>query len=104
VRYLADDLLAIPSVRSAASKPLAVALDLRADRDCAAMRSLVGRARDEGDERATLRLSALSSETGCGRDRKSDCYACLRGDTLLFEAKDACAKRSFVAPWSRPRR
>ncbi len=99
VRYLADDLLAAPDVRRAASKELAIALDLEAARDCDAVKRLVERARGGADDRALPRLRALEQERGCGRDGKGDCFPCLRGDTLLYEAREAAAKRSFVAPW-----
>jgi hypothetical protein len=99
VRYLAGDLLALPSVRGAVSNALLVTLDLAAAKSCPAVERLARRAQNSGDDRAVPALRALESEVGCGPKRKDDCYRCLRGSTLLFEAREAAASRAYVAPW-----
>lgn len=99
VRYLADDLLALPAVRGAATKALLVTLDLAAAKSCPAVEKLARRAQESGDARARAALGALESEVGCGPKRQDDCYPCLRGSTLLFEARAAASGRAYVAPW-----
>jgi hypothetical protein len=104
VRYLAEDLLAIPAVRGKASKELVITLDLSAARGCDAVRLVVGRAKAAGDERAVPGLRALDDKSGCGPKRDEDCYPCLRDSTLLYEAHEAAAGRSFNPPWRLPPR
>ncbi len=99
VRYLADDLLAEPPLRDAASKELAITLDLAKTRECEAVARVVTRAQSSGDDRATGLLRLLDKEDGCGKNGKDDCYPCLRHSTRLYEAREAVAKRPFTPPW-----
>lgn len=99
IRYLANDLLSLPAVRKAASTELGLVLDLDAARSCEVEQTLVGRAQTLGDDRALPALVALENEKGCGRDRKSDCHPCLRGNTALFEAREAVKQRPYTPPW-----
>jgi DNA-binding response OmpR family regulator len=67
-------------VRKNASPQLALALDLRQGKTCEDFRALVPAAKDHGDRRALRPLVQLLRRTGCGDDKRQDCYACLRGD------------------------
>ena len=88
-----------PALVARASKPLKVALELRAARrlppseSCRVRRELFARAKDEGDARSMPYLSELTSTRGCGFLRRGDCFPCLHGDGLLTEAISAVRAR-----------
>jgi len=77
---LAEMLLFSHQVRSRASPALAVALDLRRTSDCEAVRALLPRAAADGDARSTRPLALVALKTGCGPNKRSDCFRCLRQD------------------------
>ena len=104
IRYLASDLLDLPAVRHAASKELTLVLDLEAARACEAVAAVLTRAKSIADDRALPALRALDVEKGCGKDRKADCYECIRKTTALYEAREAASGRPFVPPWKLPSR
>jgi hypothetical protein len=76
---LARRLLYSADLRSKASPALAVALDLRAASTCEDYRSVLPRALTDGDRRSLVPLAKLVSRRGCGSNKTSDCFACLRG-------------------------
>lgn len=100
---LADDLLLGPAVRAEVSKPLAIALELRAVRSCPALRALLPRVTSDGDGRAAPLLERFRSRAGCGPKNKDDCFPCLRDEPAsgAFEAAaKAVSERGFRAPWA----
>jgi len=90
---LAYDLLDSASMRSSYSPALAVALDLRAADGCEAKKALLPRVTDVGDERSLSQLKDLSETRGCGKDKKDDCYPCVREGDALKEALLAASQR-----------
>ncbi len=82
---LAEMLLFSREVRSRASPALAIALDLRRTTDCEALRGLLPRAASDGDARATRPLALIAVKTGCGPNKRADCYRCLRQDPAPLE-------------------
>jgi len=82
---LAEMLLFSRQVRSRASPALAVALDLRRTSDCEAVRALLPRAAADGDARSTRPLALVAVKTGCGPNKRSDCFRCLRQDPASLE-------------------
>lgn len=99
VRWLALDLLAADTVRATASMALILALDLPNVRDCETMMTFVSRAKKSADDRSSAALRRLEKDDGCGVDGKADCWACLRGDTLLYETRTAVDSRVYSPPW-----
>ncbi len=67
------------------SEALNVALALRAADSCEGSKKLLDQAIQYADERALKPLKDLASETGCGANKRSDCYPCLR-DTEKLKA------------------
>jgi hypothetical protein len=96
---LARQLLLARDVRNRASDALAVALDIdelaerKQPRDCDRLAELLERAIEHGDARCLRPLVRLGSRTGCGADKRQDCYPCLRRRTLLVEAARAVRRR-----------
>jgi hypothetical protein len=77
--WLAEQLVYSESVLEKASKPLQVALALRAaERNCEATRDLLSRAAEYGDQRSARPLQKLLIKRGCGDKGFDDCYGCLR--------------------------
>jgi hypothetical protein len=76
---LARRLLYTADLRSKASPALAAALDLRAASTCEDYRAVLPRALTDGDRRSLIPLAKLISRRGCGPNKGSDCFACLRG-------------------------
>jgi hypothetical protein len=80
---LARMLLGSKEVSGKASAALKVALELRSVDKCEALLPIVQRAVDSGDRRAFVPLTKLNRRNGCGPNKRSDCYPCLReGDAL----------------------
>ncbi len=71
----AKQLLDDAAVRQLTSPALAIALELRSAPSCSARSPLLGRAIDEGDERALTVLAGLSAGTrhGCGKFKRKPC-------------------------------
>jgi len=68
-------LLGDAAVRQLTSPALAIALELRSAPSCSARLPLLGRAIEEGDERALTVLAGLSTGTrhGCGKNKRKPC-------------------------------
>lgn len=90
---LAEQYLQQQDVRSRASKPLRLALELRGDLECKHALELVREAEKIGDTRALRPLASLRKQRGCGPGSRSDCYGCLRDGDDLENAIAAAAKR-----------
>ncbi|HVU04237.1 MAG TPA: serine/threonine-protein kinase [Polyangiaceae bacterium] len=91
---LAKSLLDKEEVKSHASRPLRIALDLRRATKCEDAKRLVLEAKEAGDERSVRPLSQLSARSGCGFLGLADCYPCLRGaDDSLGDARKAVQDR-----------
>jgi tetratricopeptide (TPR) repeat protein len=93
VRAQAEELLKDQEVRAAASPSLRLVLDLEVAKTCEEVSALVLRAALVGDRRALPHLKNLEVTTGCGAQKKDDCYACLRGKTELASAIRTIAQR-----------
>jgi hypothetical protein len=92
---LAEALLRHDGVRARASKPLAVALDLRTATECGAVKALLPQVAQHGDRRSLVPLSKLTLRRGCGANKKQDCWPCLRQDKgkAIAEAMKAVRRR-----------
>ena len=92
---LANDTLYAKDVRSKASAALAVVLDLEQETSCDAVVKILERAKVSGDRRALRAMGRLRKKTGCGPQKRDDCWACLheRGNTLLTDAIKEASKR-----------
>ncbi len=83
---LARALVYTADVRKHASKPLAVALDLRELKGCPEALDVVKRATEHGDRRSLRLLGKLGRRRGCGPTKRQDCFACLRRPDILSGA------------------
>jgi hypothetical protein len=91
---LARMLLGSKEVSAKGSAALKVALELRSVDKCEALLPIVQRAVDSGDRRAFVPLTKLNRRNGCGPNKRSDCYPCLReGDELKNALLAARARR-----------
>ncbi|MBN1608467.1 MAG: hypothetical protein JW940_17680 [Polyangiaceae bacterium] len=92
---LAKDTLYAKDVRSKASPALAVVLDLEQETSCDAVAKILERAKVSGDRRALRAMAPLGKKTGCGPQKRDDCWPCLhnRGNTLLKDAMKEASKR-----------
>src|SRR6478736_4449236 len=90
---LARSLIYSKEVRAKASKPLAVALDLRDADTCEKSRDLLTRANGEGDRRSFSLLNKMTRKYGCGPAKRQDCYVCLRDGKDLDDALKAVKAR-----------
>jgi hypothetical protein len=93
---LAQDVLYAKDVRSKASPALGVALDLeRAEQSCDAVAKILERAKVSADKRALKAMDGLRKKTGCGPQKRDDCWPCLheRGNDLLKDAIKEAGKR-----------
>jgi serine/threonine-protein kinase len=87
-RYLKED-----KVLSKASQAVKIALELREVQDCSRLRELLTAVKEHGDTRTLRPLAKMRAVKGCGKNKRSDCYPCLREDTLLEDAIQAAAER-----------
>jgi len=90
---LARAILLGKDVRPKASPALGVALDLREATTCEESLALLTRAIEQGDKRALVPINRLARRTGCGPNKKLDCYPCLREGDLLKRAFNAVRVR-----------
>lgn len=97
VRADAEQLLAKPEVREAASPPLRLLLDLEIAKSCEDVATLVRRAGLVGDKRVLPKLQALNRTTGCDPKDQGDCYPCLRADHSLADAISTITQRSTLS-------
>ncbi|HYQ46611.1 MAG TPA: hypothetical protein VER11_31800 [Polyangiaceae bacterium] len=96
---LARSLINSKDVRAKASKPLAVALELRDADTCEKNRDLLPRASSDGDRRSFSLLNKLTRKYGCGPNKRQDCYACLRDGKDLDEALKVVKTRREPRPF-----
>lgn len=96
VKQEASKVVATEDFGHRASPALAVALDLKRARTCGDHAELLERAKSVGDGRALESLQGLRKTTGCGAEKKRDCYPCLRKDRQLDVAIETIQKR--IAP------
>ncbi|MGA2447804.1 MAG: protein kinase [Polyangiaceae bacterium] len=87
-----------PAVRSRASLRLALVFDFRESKGCDQKHALLDRARTQGDSRLMPLLQPLESKRGCGFLARSDCYPCMRHDTMLADAIAAISARAPASP------
>jgi hypothetical protein len=90
-------LLTSAEVMKGASPALRIANDLRIAQGCK-RKSLLTRARDEGDGRSLPFLKAVQSTSGCGLFRSSDCYGCFGARKEVNEAIEAINGRAKATP------
>ncbi len=93
---LAHAILLGKDVRPKASPALSVTLDLREATEamkCEESKALLSKAIDQGDKRALVPINRLARKTGCGPNKKLDCYPCLREDDLIKRAFNAVRVR-----------
>jgi hypothetical protein len=90
---LARSILLGKDVRPKASPALSVALDLREATTCEESKALLSKAIDQGDKRALVPINRLARKTGCGPNKKQDCYPCLRDGDLIKRAFNAVRVR-----------
>lgn len=90
---LARSLVHSKAVERRASPALAVALALRKEVSCKAMKRTVKRAIKVGDRRSLMPLAKLMKKRGCGAHKAHDCWSCLRHDDTLKRAVIAARGR-----------
>jgi hypothetical protein len=90
---LARAILLGKDMRPKASPALSVALDLREATTCEESLALLSRAIEQGDKRALVPINRLARRTGCGPNKRQDCYPCLRDGDLLKKAFNAVRVR-----------
>jgi hypothetical protein len=90
---LAEQVLYARDVYSKASPALQVLLDLKREEDCQKVAKLLDKVRIHGDKRVLVQLGRLQKKTGCGAQKRDDCWACLRKPDLIKEAAKDAAKR-----------
>ncbi len=84
---LAERYLAQESILKGASKPVQLALSLRnPDLTCDTAKTLLERAKQDGDTRSLRPMARFRRLRGCGPNKRSDCFACIRDSELLEEA------------------
>jgi hypothetical protein len=96
---LARALLLGKTIRGKASPALAVALDLRVAERCEEALALMPRAIQEGDKRSFTTLSRMQRKSGCGANKRLDCYPCLRKGTELKDALKAVKQKKEPQPF-----
>jgi hypothetical protein len=90
---LAQTIVYSPDVFPKASPALRIALDLRRTDDCEQNREIVRRAITDGDRRSLHLLGKLQRRFGCGKNKREDCFKCLREGTDLKDAAREVAQR-----------
>ena len=90
--------LAQDEVRGRASAALSLVLQFRDAKTCDGKHQLLAAARDQGDARLLPTLQQLQQTRGCGFLNGSDCYPCLRRDSLLADATNAIEDRAAKTP------
>jgi len=90
---LARSILLGKDMRPKASPALSVAVDLREVTTCEESQALLTRAIEHGDKRALVPINRLARKTGCGPNKRLDCYPCLREGDLVKRAFNAVRVR-----------
>jgi eukaryotic-like serine/threonine-protein kinase len=81
-RYLAQD-----SILKGASPPVQIALALRnPDLSCDTAKALLEQAKKDADTRSLRPMARFRRVRGCGPNKRSDCFLCIRDSELLEEA------------------
>ncbi len=81
-RYLVDE-----AVLDHASRAIHIALELRkTDLTCEQTKALLEQAKLQGDTRSLRPMAKFRKVRGCGPNKRSDCYECLRDSDVLDEA------------------
>ncbi len=86
---LAQALLLGKGVRAKAAPPLAIALELRTTEDCEAIAAALPRVIELADKRSFVSLTKLQRKSGCGPNKRQDCYPCLRKGDPANNLKEA---------------
>jgi serine/threonine-protein kinase len=86
--------LAKADVRSQASPALSILMDMKSASGCEAKRTLLTRARDEGDSRILPVLRTLMANKGCGFLGLGDCWGCMHRDGVLAATVGAIETRT----------
>ncbi len=90
---LARAILLGKDVRPKASPALSVALELREATTCEQSLALLTKAIETGDKRALVPINRLARKTGCGPNKRQDCYPCLRDGDIIKRAFNAVRVR-----------
>jgi serine/threonine-protein kinase len=93
LKKAALDALFTMAAQTAASPALKVLLALEHAKTCEEKRALLSSVENDGDARSIPLLSAMHSNVGCGKRRRSDCYSCLRNGLQLENTIAAVKKR-----------
>jgi hypothetical protein len=96
---LARSLLLGKTIRAKASPALSVVLDLRAAERCEDALALMPRVQEEGDKRSLTTLTRMQRRSGCGANKRLDCYPCLRKGSDLKDALKAIKQRREPQPF-----
>jgi len=96
---LARALLLGKTIRSQASPALSAALDLRVAEKCEDALAILPRVIQEGDKRSFTTLTKMQRKSGCGANKRLDCYPCLRKGTELKDALKAIKTRREPQPF-----
>ncbi len=94
VKATAEKLLRSKDFQSASSPALEVAVALRRADSCSEYSKLLQPAKNVGDARSLEFLRPLTAKTGCGTNKQSDCYECLRKNDALAQTIATIEKRS----------
>jgi hypothetical protein len=93
LKKAASDALYTMAAQNAASPALKVLLALEHAKTCEEKRTLLPSIERDADARVIPLLSAMHSNVGCGKRKRSDCYACLRSGLQLENTIAAVKKR-----------
>ena len=93
LKKAASDALYTMAAQNAASSALKVLLALEHAKTCEETRALLPSIERDADTRSIPVLSAMHSNVGCGKKKRSDCYACLRSGLQLENTIAAVKKR-----------
>jgi serine/threonine-protein kinase len=86
--------LAKPDVKARMSPALGLVMEFRGASSCETKKSLLGRAKEQGDARLLASLRTLQASKGCGFLGLGDCWSCLRRDNALGAAIAAIEERT----------
>jgi hypothetical protein len=99
ITELARSLLLGKTIRAKASPALSAALELRAAERCEDALAVLPRVIQEGDKRSFVTLSRMQRKSGCGANKRLDCYPCLRKGSELKDAMKAVKLRREPQPF-----
>jgi hypothetical protein len=93
VQEAASSALATTAAQGAASPALKVLLAFQQAKSCEERQALLPSIEHNADSRVVPLLNALQSTVGCGKNKQSDCNACLRHGLELQNAISGVKKR-----------